>query len=61
MFWFVLSIKMQFYFKGPALVVFNNGVFTEDDWRNIQKLGNSYKKSDPLKVKLQYNTFRTNL
>jgi sacsin len=36
--------------KGESLLAFNDGIFREEDWDNIQHLGRSYKKSDPLKV-----------
>ncbi|XP_078720978.1 sacsin isoform X2 [Lampetra fluviatilis] len=37
-------------FQGPALYVFNDAVFTDDDWRGIQETARSRKKDDPLKV-----------
>lgn len=36
--------------QGPALRLFNNEVFEENDWRGIRKLSDSIKKDDPLKV-----------
>ena len=37
-------------FQGPALVVFNDAVFTDADWKGIKMLLNSVKKDDPMKV-----------
>ena len=37
-------------FQGPALLAYNNAVFTDEDWTNIQKLKRSNKRSDPFKV-----------
>ena len=37
-------------FQGPALLAYNNAVFTDEDWTNIQKLKRSSKRSDPFKV-----------
>ena len=37
-------------FQGPALLAYNNAVFTDEDWINIQKLKRSNKRSDPFKV-----------
>ena len=37
-------------FQGPALLVWNNSVFSEDDWRNIGKMHQSQKEEDLLKV-----------
>ena len=37
-------------FQGPALLAYNNAVFTDEDWNNIQKLKRSDKRSDPFKV-----------
>ncbi|CAM9853211.1 unnamed protein product [Ectocarpus sp. 6 AP-2014] len=31
-------------FQGPALLVFNDGVFTDTDFRSIQRIGDSLKK-----------------
>ncbi|XP_041427476.1 sacsin isoform X1 [Xenopus laevis] len=33
--------------QGPALLVYNNEMFTERDWEGIQKPGNSIKRKDP--------------
>ena len=35
---------------GPALVVHNNKMFSEDDFKNIQKLAGATKKDQPLKI-----------
>ncbi|XP_069938670.1 sacsin [Cherax quadricarinatus] len=41
---------IQRFLKGPALCLYNDGTFTEDDWTGIRKLSDSIKKNDPLKV-----------
>ncbi|XP_053401277.1 sacsin-like [Mercenaria mercenaria] len=38
------------FFKGPALCVYNDAVFTENDWEGIQMIYSSVKEKDPLKV-----------
>ncbi|XP_053401270.1 sacsin-like [Mercenaria mercenaria] len=38
------------FFKGPALCVYNDAVFTEKDWENIQMIYSSMKQEDPMKV-----------
>ena len=35
-------------------MVYNNGVFTEDDWTNIERLNRSHKKTDPHKVVINH-------
>ena len=59
---FVLDSRQGFYgrnslvarslcqFQGPALYAQNNARFEESDWENLQKLMDSDKKDDPLKV-----------
>ena len=37
-------------FQGPALLAYNDAMFTEDDWEGIQNLQRSGKKEDPMKV-----------
>ena len=37
-------------FRGPALLAYNNAVFTESDWEGIQSLQQSGKVEDPFKV-----------
>ncbi|XP_046843110.1 sacsin-like [Xenia sp. Carnegie-2017] len=37
-------------FQGSALYFFNNALFTEDDWKGLQRLMRSNKKDNPLKV-----------
>ena len=37
-------------FQGPSLLAYNDAVFTKEDWRNIQKLKRSDKRTEPLKV-----------
>lgn len=39
-------------FQGPALLVFNDAVFTEEDFRSIQRIGDSLKKSSESKAKI---------
>ena len=41
---------LQRSFQGPALLAYNNSVFCDKDWRNIQTLQESGKAEDPLKV-----------
>ena len=36
--------------QGPALVVFNDAKFTEEDWDGIQRLQDSIKSEDPFSV-----------
>lgn len=44
-------IRQYFCFwKGPALYVYNDAAFTEDDWDGIQAAGRSVKRDDPNKV-----------
>ncbi|KAK2839687.1 hypothetical protein Q5P01_013427 [Channa striata] len=37
-------------YQGPALYVYNNAAFTDDDWEGIQMAGRSVKRNDPNKV-----------
>ena len=37
-------------FQGPALLAYNNAVFTDEDWTNIQKLKQSSKRFNQHKV-----------
>ena len=37
-------------YQGPALYVWNNGVFQEKDWEGIIKIGDSGKEKELLKV-----------
>ncbi|KAG7470508.1 hypothetical protein MATL_G00114550 [Megalops atlanticus] len=37
-------------YQGPALYVYNNAVFTTEDWNGIQEIARSRKRDDPLKV-----------
>ena len=37
-------------FQGPSLLAYNDAVFTDEDWKNVQKLKQSDKRSDPFKV-----------
>ncbi|XP_028903954.1 sacsin isoform X2 [Ornithorhynchus anatinus] len=43
------SKEMEQY-QGSALYVYNNAVFTPEDWHGIQEIARSRKKDDPLKV-----------
>ncbi|XP_074662511.1 sacsin-like [Tubulanus polymorphus] len=36
--------------QNPALIVYNDGIFTQRDWNTIGNLGVSKKKEDPIKV-----------
>ena len=45
-----LSIKYCLFKQGPALYSYNDALFTEEDWRGIQLLGQSVKQKDPMKV-----------
>lgn len=35
---------------GPALLAYNDGVFSEEDWDGIQNTGDSHKLRDPSTV-----------
>ncbi|XP_062329723.1 sacsin isoform X1 [Osmerus eperlanus] len=37
-------------YQGTALYVYNNAVFTTEDWNGIQEIARSRKREDPLKV-----------
>ncbi|KAJ3590909.1 hypothetical protein NHX12_008857, partial [Muraenolepis orangiensis] len=37
-------------YQGPALYVYNDAVFTDEDWNGIQEIARSRKREDPLKV-----------
>ena len=37
-------------FQGPALIVANDGMFSEKDWEGIQRLQDSIKADDPFRV-----------
>ena len=39
-------------FQGPSLVSYNDAVFTEEDFRSIQRIGDSLKKSEESKAKI---------
>ncbi|KAK6186977.1 hypothetical protein SNE40_006231 [Patella caerulea] len=41
---------IQFAMKGPALCVFNDGIFTKKDWKGIAAIQCSQKENEPLKV-----------
>jgi sacsin len=44
--------KFIAYDLGPALMVYNDAVFTEDDFKSIQRIGDSIKKSEESKSKI---------
>ncbi|XP_052100792.1 sacsin-like [Mytilus californianus] len=49
----ISSTKKQYfkkYFKGPALCIYNNAIFTESDWCGIRMIYSSVKEFDPVKV-----------
>lgn len=37
---------------GPALLVYNDAMFTEDDFKSIQRIGDSIKKTEETKAKI---------
>ena len=37
-------------FQGPALYAYNDGVFSDNDWYNIQNPSQSGKKNEPTKT-----------
>jgi len=37
--------------QGPALYVYNDAVFSNDDWKGIRMLHESIKEDDPMKVR----------
>ena len=37
-------------FQGPALLSWNNAVFSDDDWESISKIYQSTKEAEPIKV-----------
>jgi sacsin len=39
-------------FQGPALMIYNNSIFSEEDFRSIQRIGDSLKKSAESKGKI---------
>jgi sacsin len=39
-------------FQGPALHVYNDAVFTEEDFKSIQRIGDSLKKSSESQAKI---------
>ncbi len=41
---------MHIAFQGPAIYAFNDGLFTDDDWKGIRMLSQSVKQADPMKV-----------
>ncbi|CAC5408780.1 unnamed protein product [Mytilus coruscus] len=38
------------YFRTPGICVYNNAMFTDDDWKGIISIYNSVKEKEPLKV-----------
>lgn len=47
---FILTETLIFLLKGPALYVYNDAVFSSDDWKGITMLSDSVKEKDPMKV-----------
>ena len=37
-------------FQGPALLAYNDAVFTDKDWKSVQDMQQSVKAEDPFKV-----------
>lgn len=37
-------------FQGPALMAYNDALFTDEDWQSIQDMQQSVKTEDPFKV-----------
>ena len=44
------SEKYMYMDRGPALIAANDAVFTEKDWKGIQKLQDSVKAEDPFNI-----------
>ncbi len=42
--------RIQIIFKGPALLVFNNSKFEEEDFESIRQIEKSKKYDKPLKI-----------
>ncbi|KAK3889109.1 hypothetical protein Pcinc_006851 [Petrolisthes cinctipes] len=41
---------VQRFIRGPALCLYNDAVFSQEDWNGVRKLFDSIKKDDPLRV-----------
>ena len=39
-------------FQGPSLLIYNNAIFTEEDFKSIQRIGDSLKKSESNQTKI---------
>ena len=39
-------------FQGPSLIVYNDALFSEEDFMSIQRIGDSFKKSISTKTKI---------
>ena len=39
-------------FQGPALLAYNDAIFTDEDLRSIQRIGDSLKKSSEQQTKI---------
>ena len=48
--WSVVMASLYIRIQGPALCVYNDAVFSEEDWRGIRMLSQSVKHSDSFKV-----------
>ncbi|XP_052102786.1 sacsin-like [Mytilus californianus] len=42
--------KIKQYFRTPGICVYNDAMFTDDDWKGIISIYNSVKEKEPLKV-----------
>ena len=42
--------KLGPFYEGPALLAYNDALFTDEDWEGIQNLECSIKAEDPFKV-----------
>ena len=36
--------------QGPALCLYNNSLFSEEDWKNLKQVGDSGKRDDERKI-----------
>ncbi|XP_053402672.1 sacsin-like [Mercenaria mercenaria] len=44
------NLKYTKFFRGPALCIYNDAVFSDTDWEGIRMIYSSVKEEDPLKV-----------
>ena len=45
-----ILVELFLFIVGPALYVYNDAVFTGEDWNGIQEIARSRKREDSLKV-----------